>query len=297
MRFGIMTMQKGILVPAGATAQQAMASLAAFDHAALARRLFEAGFATVELSGDMVLFFPQSFSPGAVQRLADLKAETGLAYTVHLPLWSVEPSTLLAPVRHGSVQALVDIVRRTRPLEPEVYVLHATGSLAAEFYRMNLPDMARGFILQQFQAAARESVGTLLAETGLPSGRLAVETIEFPLPLTLELAEAFDLSVCLDTGHVLAGFSGEVDLFDVLELVLPRLAEVHLHDAPRRLSGQPLGYGTDHRPLGQGELDVARLLGRLRQANFDGSLILELTVEQALASLATIRHLTSHALD
>jgi sugar phosphate isomerase/epimerase len=291
MRFGIETLQKERMIPPGMSAPEVMAYIATLDHAQLAREFFGHGFNPVELSGDMVLFLPHSFSPETIQRLAALKAETGLSYTVHLPLWSVEPSTPLAPVREGSVRALIEAVQATAPLEPEVYVLHATGALAAEFYRMDLPDLARALILRQFQSGARQSIEVLLSETGIAGRRLAIETIEFPFDLTLGLAEDLDLSICLDTGHVLVGFSGPVDLFDVLEQSLPRLAEIHLHDGPWQGPEQVIGYGQDHRPLGSGDLDVGRLFDRLAQAGFDGPLIFELSVEEALASLDVIRSL------
>jgi sugar phosphate isomerase/epimerase len=296
MRFGIMTMQKGALIPAGASATrvsaaEALAALAKLDHAAIARQLSGFGFDPIELGGDMGLFFSQAFAPETIDRLAALSEETGLGYTVHLPLWSTEPSTPLEPVREGSVRALVDIVERTLPLEPEVYVLHATGALAAEFYGMDLPDLAKGFVLQQFQAAAAHSLRTILDRTGIDGRRLAIETIEFPLDLTLQLAEELDLSICLDTGHILAGFSGPLGFWETLEACLPRLAEVHLHDAPQWQRGQPLGYGTDHKALGTGDLDVGRLLARLEASGFDGPVIFELTVEEALASMAVVRAL------
>ncbi len=289
MRFGIMTMQREALIPSGLSMADALAAIASMDHAALARRLHAHGFDPIELGGDMILFFPQSLAPPTIERLAELKAETGLTYTVHLPLWSVEPSTPLGPVREGSVRALVDAVQATRSLEPECYVLHATGALAAEFYRMDLPEFARGLILRQFQAYARQSLQTLLTETGLPSRQLAIETVEFPFDLTMELADDLDLSLCLDTGHVLVGFSGPVGLFEALERCLPRLAEIHLHDGPWQGPEQTIGYGKDHQPLGTGDLDVARLLDRLAEAGFGGPVIFELTVDQALASLEVIR--------
>ena len=217
--------------------------------------------------------------------------ETGIGYTVHLPLWSVEPSTPLEPVREGSVRALLAVLQATLPLEPEMYVLHATGALAAEFYRMDLPRSGRAIVLRQFQSGARQSLQTLLAATGIDSRRLAIETIEFPFDLTLELAEELDLSICLDIGHILAGFSGPVDLFDALERCLPRLGEIHLHDCPWQGPNQKPGYGLDHQALGRGDLDVGRLLDRLVEAGYGGPLILELTVEEALASLDVIRTL------
>jgi len=288
VRFGIMAMQKDALIPPDLSPDKVLAHLADFDHAELVRGLTSAGFSLIELGGDLAQFFPQTFSPRAIERLAALKQEQGLAYTVHLPLWSVEPSTLLTPVRQGSVRAVIECIQAALPLHPEVCVLHATGALAAEFYRMRLPDAARALILRQFQNCARESLRAILAEAGIPSRQLAIETIQFPFDLTMELAEELDLSICLDTGHVLSGFSGPVELDDVLERCLPRLAEVHLHDSPRPAPGQPVVYGKDHQPLGAGDLDVGRFLDRLAAANFSGPLIFELRVEQALASLDVI---------
>ncbi|MCS7011328.1 MAG: sugar phosphate isomerase/epimerase [Anaerolineales bacterium] len=287
MRFGIMALQLEALIPSGASAEQVMANIMSFDHAALVRSLFEQGFNPIELGGDLGMFLPHAYNEAAIERLKALKAE-GVSYTVHLPLWSVEPSTPLTPVRRGSVEAVVQLVRASLPLEPEVYVLHATGALAAEFYNMKISEMARTLILRQFQSGARESLQVLLAETGLPSRKVAIETIEFPLDLTLELAEELDLSICLDTGHVLAGFPGWFDFFEIVERVLPRLAEVHIHDS-RRMPAGVRGYGEDHKPLGAGDLELGRFLDRLAEANFRGPLVFELKVEEARQSLEVIR--------
>ena len=291
MRFGVMDLQIDALVPAGLSAGEAMARIASFDHAGLVRDLAAAGFGLVELSGDMALFLPHTFAPPAIAKLLAVKEELELSYTAHIPLWSVELSTPLDPVRGGAVQAVVDFVEWTRPLEPEVYVLHATGPLAAEFYRMDLPPVAKTFTMRTFQNKARESLEEILAQTGLTSRSLAIETIEFPFEMTLELAEELDLSICLDIGHVLVGFSGPVGLFDALEACLPRLGEVHLHDGPWQGPNLKIAYGQDHQPLGAGDLDTGRLLDRLSEADYAGPVIMELTVEDALASLDRIRTL------
>jgi sugar phosphate isomerase/epimerase len=287
MRFGIMAMQLEALVPPGLPAEQVMAGIMSFDHAGLAKSLFDKGFNPIELGGDLGMFLPHAYNPEAIQRLMALKTG-GLTYTLHLPLWSVEPSTPLAPVRKGSVDAVVQAIQLTTPIEPEVYVLHATGALAAEFYNMRISEMARMLILRQFQDGARESIKSILALTGIPSRKLAIETIEFPLDMTLELAEEFDLSVCLDTGHVLAGFPGWFDFFDVVEKLLPRLAEVHLHDSKKMPEGAR-GYGEDHKPLGHGDLDLGRFLDRLAAADFSGPLVFELNTGEALESLKVVK--------
>ena len=295
MRFGIMAMQLEALVPQGVPAELIMANIMSFDHAGLAKSLFDKGFNPIELGGDLGMFLPNAFSPESVERLAAVKSN-GLSYTLHLPLWSVEPSTPLIPVRTGSVEAVVNAIKATVPIQPEVCVLHATGALAAEFYNMKISELARSLILSQFQNGARESIRAILAGTGLPSRRLAIETIEFPLDLTLELADEFDLSICLDTGHVLAGFPGWFDFFEVLEKLLPRLAEVHLHDCRKMPPGRR-GYGEDHKPLGSGDLDVARLLDRLAAANFTGPLVFELNVDEALKSLEVVKSIRPNLLN
>jgi sugar phosphate isomerase/epimerase len=282
-----MEMQLDALIPPGMPAEQIMTSIMTFDHAGLVRELGARGFNPIELGGDLGMFLPNVYNPESIEKLKALKAN-GLTYTTHLPLWSVEPSTPLTPVRTGSVEAVVDIINATRPLEPEAYVLHATGALAAEFYNMNISETARALILRQFQSGARESIRSILAKTELPSRRLAIETVEFPLDMTLELVEEFDLSVCLDTGHVLAGFPGWFDFFEVVDKLLPRLAEVHLHDSRKMPEGKR-GYGEDHKPLGHGDLELGRFLDRLVKADYLGPLVFELTVKEALESLVVIR--------
>jgi sugar phosphate isomerase/epimerase len=281
-----MAMQLEALVPSGVPADQVMTNILSFDHAGLAQSLFDKGFNPIELGGDLGMFLPHVYHPDSIEKLKALKA-SGLTYTVHLPLWSVEPSTPLTPVRKGSVEAVVKTIQDTLPLEPEVYVLHATGALAAEFYNMKISEVARAILLRQFQNGARESIQSILEQTGIPSRRLAIETIEFPLDLTLELAEELDLSVCLDTGHVLAGFPGWFDFFAVLERILPRLVEVHIHDCKKMPEGQR-GYGEDHKPLGTRDLDLGRFLDRLAEANFQGPLVFELSVDEALESLRVV---------
>ena len=102
--------------------------------------------------------------------------------------------------------------------------------------------------------------------------------------------------MCFDTGHVLVGFSGPIDLFDALEQCLPRLSEVHLNDGPWQGPERNIGYGKDHLPLGTGDLDVSRLLDVLMTAQFQGPLIFELSLTESLGSLELIRRLRPDAL-
>ena len=302
MRFGIEQMQASLLIQHARTLMaaakqppaQALQSIPVrldVDVAAQVAQLADLGFHLIELNPDLTIFFPQCYSLAAIERLRRLKEERHLHYTVHLPLWSLEPSTPMQMVREGSVDTLVDAVLRLAPLEPEVYVLHATGALAAEFSRMKALEAMRSLVMGLFATQARRSIEQLLERTGLPSRLLAVETVEFPFDLTLGLAEAFDLSMCLDTGHVLAGYTTGVPLFEALEQSLPRLAEVHLHDAYRRESPDGTVRIADHLPLGVGDLPLGDFLDRLAGSGFSGPVIFELTIEETKASLEAIRKL------
>nr|MBC7244949.1 sugar phosphate isomerase/epimerase [Chloroflexota bacterium] len=302
MRFGIEQMQASLLIQHARTlmaaakqpvaeALQAMSVRLDVDVAAQVAQLADMGFQLIELNPDLTIFFPQCYNLMAIERLRQLKEKRRLSYTVHLPLWSLEPSTPMQMVREGSVDTLVDAVLRLAPLEPEVYILHATGALAAEFSRMKALEMMRPLVMSLFAAQARRSIEQLLERTGLPPRLLAVETVEFPFDLTLGLAESFDLSICLDTGHVLAGYTTGVSLFDALEQSLPRLAEVHLHDGYHRESLDGVIHIADHLPLGAGDLPLGDFLDRLAGSGFSGPVIFELTIEEAKASLERIRQL------
>jgi len=288
-RFGIMEMQFNRLLAVNEEAKDAIDLILNFDRGRLINGLVHEGFNLIELGGDLGLFFPTAYENKNIQRLLKLKQDFSLDYTLHLPLWSVEPSTPLEPVRLGSVDAILDVIDAVEPLDPEVYVLHATGALAAEFYRMNLPENAKSLALKQFQGGAINSIKTILEESGIPSRKLAIETIEFPFDLILEIVEVLDLSICLDTGHILAGFSGSISIMDALKACSPRLAEIHLHDSPNFLKTGQLGYGKDHQPLGNGELNTNQLFQFLKQMNFNGPIIFELTVEEAQSSITHLQ--------
>jgi sugar phosphate isomerase/epimerase len=299
MRFGIEQMQVGLLIQHARTLMPASGQVdlqalrAALPHltvdvAAQVNHLADLGFTLIELNPELSIFFPNCYDLPAVDHLQQLKEERQLSYTVHLPLWSLEPSTPVQAVRRGSVDTLVDAVLRLAPLQPEVYVLHATGALASEFSRMKAVQAMRSLVLQLFVAQAQRSIAELLERTGLPPRKFAVETIDFPFDLTMDLAQTFDLSMCLDVGHVVAGYTTGVTLFEALDQMLPRLAEVHLHDAYHRELPNGMVQVADHIALGTGDLPIGDFLDRLAASSFSGPVIFELTIEEAKASLETI---------
>jgi len=284
MRFGVHLFQLSDLVPPKSSRSQVAANILKYSPVKTVKSFHKAGFQIAEISTDLANFIPNSLDKMVIKKLIEVKEDTGMIYTAHLPLWSIELSSPYPSVRRGSVEATIEAIRAVEPLDPEVYVLHATGALAAEFYHMNVNRLAIDYTMKMFKENAILSLEEILDEVKIPGRKIAIETINFPLEMTLEIAEKLDLSICFDVGHVLAGFSGNIDFFKALDLCLPRLAEIHLHDSPLMGEDDIPKFDQDHITLGTGALDIKHFFEVLRENSFDGPIIYELSLDQAIDS-------------
>lgn len=104
-----------------------------------------------------------------------------MTFSAHLPLWSIEPSTPSTPVREGPVDAIINYIHTVEKLDPEIFILHATGTLAADFYRIPLPELSHNYFFRQFQKNVREGLLKILSETRISNHCLAIETIAIPI--------------------------------------------------------------------------------------------------------------------
>ena len=177
---------------------------------------------------EILMFESHPDSRPTRQLVRDLAAQAealSLTYNIHLPtdleLTHPDPSR-----RHNACRILREFIAILMPLEPSVYVLHLSppdGIQTAEH-------------LNRWYSIAAESLRDILP-AGLPGRCLALENLFFPYDQLDPLIEEFDLSVCLDTGH-LALQAGDLTAF--LQKYGPRIAIGHLHG---------LCDGQDHRAL------------------------------------------------
>jgi len=256
------------------------------DYARLVRKTVESGFNHVELSMDLYYILPASFSRTNMDEWLSMK-DVGVSFSAHLPIWSVELDSPVEDIRRASVNAVVKPVSVLEELKPLAYVLHVAGPLAAEVNRMEAGQNYKQFFFEALARNASRSVEQIvssMSDMGVDSRRIALESIEFPFSKTLEIAEAFDTSICIDTGHILAGYSGEISIEEAIELSSRRLLEIHLHDAYRRREGERI-IVRDHLPLGAGDLDVKSLFESLGKAGFRGPIVFELGLRDAKSSL------------
>ena len=255
----------------------------------IVKRCIEKGFRVIELGLDLGYVIPGSINKESIQELMKIKKEEKISYTVHLPLWSVEPASPNEFIRKASVDVLSDAVELCEPLDPEVYVVHATGALAAEFSRLEIGEFYREFIGSRMANIAEKSMRELLSRTSLKPERLAIETVEFPFKFMKAMVERLDASICFDTGHLLAGYPGIYPFMEFLEDNFDRIGNIHFHDGFREEKGNGLKIVKDHLPIGKGRLPVAEMLEFLWRNKYSHPLIFELTAAEAAESIRVIR--------
>ncbi len=176
-----------------------------------------------------------------VAELDSIARSRNLTYTVHLPL-GLSLGAVDEEERRSSVKKALHIVGLTSPLNPAAYVVHFEGDRRGPLPSENMT----GWI-----NSLKASVAELLS-SGVPSRFFCVETLDYPFALVDPIVREFDLSVCLDIGHVLLqGYP--LDAY--LATYQDRIRVFHAHG---------IREGKDHRDLGAlKDSELALLFGNL----------------------------------
>lgn len=268
-----------------------------FSVPSLVKRCIEMGFRLIELGLDMGFLLPGSMNEKTIEELVGIKETERISYTVHLPLYSIEPASPNEFIRKASVEVLAEAVRLCEPLKPEAFVIHATGATAAEFSEMKFPSAYRDFICDHISGFAETSIKELLQSTKLDPGKLAIENIQFPYKFMKRIIDEYDLSTCFDTGHLLAGTSGDYTIMGFLEDNFNRIIEIHLHDGYHEEKKKDIKILKDHLPLGEGKLPIVEMFDFLKRNEYSSPLIFELPLAEAIKSLQVIHKLFPSALE
>lgn len=191
-----------------------------------------------------------------IETLTTLAYEHGLTYTIHLPL-DADLGDSDEIVRLRSVEKCQKVIQLTRPLEPFAYVLHLHG-------RRSGRDPADD--VTSWKAALKRSIEELLNDGPAPEN-FCIESLSYPYELVWDLVEGYNLSVCLDIGHILlSGF----DLTAYLDTYLSRCRVVHLHG---------IREGKDHCDIGFLEKHILEwVLSRLRTTAMEQQRVLTLEI-------------------
>ncbi len=153
-------------------------------------------------------------SPQEIKKLLSLSKEFDLTYNVHLPidisLGDPEPS-----IRRTAVETLKKVMDLTASLSPSTHTLHLS-------YEEKGFDSER---IKKWQDRLYQSVGQFIA-TGVPPEMISIETLTYPMEWVENILTHFNLSVCIDLGHLMVyGF----DMETVFNRYWHRTSIIHLH--------------------------------------------------------------------
>jgi len=192
-------------------------------------------------------------SEADIAELVRLGEEHDLCYNIHLPI----DVSLCAPdttSRKKAAEILDRFVQRFAPLNPTAYALHLPCDTTD---------------LTAWGEAACDGIRRLL-ETGISPRLLAIETLDYPLEQAEPLITEFDLSVCMDMGHLfLYGF----DVKDLFEKFQERISLIHLHGVKD---------GRDHISLNQLPTEQVNTVRKILK-HFTGTVSLEVFSYKHLA--------------
>ncbi len=168
---------------------------------------------------ELVLFESDEFSnmPSSddIAGMARLKADTGLSYTVHLPL-DIRLGSGNEAERVASVGKCLRTIEKMSAVDPFAWILHLHGD------RRGDPPSDD---LDRWHHQNRRSLNELLKKGPAPR-QVCIETLDYDFEQVADLVEAFDLSVCLDVGHLLVA---RRDVSAYLARWLDRARVFHIH--------------------------------------------------------------------
>lgn len=200
-----------------------------------------------------------------IEHLVSISRDHGLTYNVHLPvdifLGDPDPA-----VRDRGVWIIQKIMKLTSPLEPSTFTLH---------FSLRNQEGRDDTDLDGWEKRLSASMQELLKH-GVASTKISVETLDYPFELVEDIVEHFDLSICLDLGHlILYGYP----ISDYVKQYLTRTTIVHLHGVKD---------GKDHISLDTlGKNEVEAICSVLQ--DFTGTVSLEVfSFEDLRSSLAVL---------
>lgn len=160
-----------------------------------------------------------------IKEIFSLANEYDISYNIHLPLdislGATEPST-----RHFAIETIKQVMDLTAALSPSTYTLH-------------LPYEEIDFENERIKRWKERIHNSLeaLCTSGINSRIISIETLNYPLEWVEDILIDFNLSVCMDLGHlILYG----LDMKDVFDRYKNRTSIIHLHGANERRDHQPL---------------------------------------------------------
>ncbi len=149
-----------------------------------------------------------------IRQMAVLADAFDLSYNIHLPS-DISPGSPQIDDRRRAVDTIIQTVALTEPLDPTARVLHLPldGSVTDQM------------ALNSWRQRLEESVDTII-QSGIPGPSLSIENLDYPMEWIRPIIETYNLSVCLDLGHLL---DRGIDWQSEYRKWRERINMIHLH--------------------------------------------------------------------
>lgn len=149
-----------------------------------------------------------------IKKLSLLSNEFDLSYNIHLPI-DISLSALDTSMRHTAMETIKQVMELTAPLSPSTCTLHL---------QYDESDFTNSSI-KRWQERLYNSIEQLVA-TGINGEMISIETLAYPLDWVEKIITTFNLSVCIDLGHLIVN---QFDMEAVFNKYCKRTSIIHLH--------------------------------------------------------------------
>jgi sugar phosphate isomerase/epimerase len=160
-----------------------------------------------------------------ISRLLSIANEYDLTYNIHHPL-DISPGARDSTRREFAIVTIKQIIDLTAPLSPSTHTIHLP-------YEGSDDEDESLTIWQENIYHSME----ILHGAGISGKMISVETLDYPIEWVHDILMDFNLSICMDLGHlIIYGF----DMNDVFDRYRNVISIIHLHGA---------NNGRDHQAL------------------------------------------------
>jgi sugar phosphate isomerase/epimerase len=212
------------------------------DHYAKNVEMLAPFFDEIEL-----LFFESRFEnslPSKIEilELKNLAEKHGISYNIHLPV-DISLGDPGITNRMHAVDTINRFIERTRLLSPTTSTLHLVQPIS-----MNKKTDVKIWLDSLYWSMERVIGKEINGED------LSIENLFYPMKLIKKLIDDFQLSVCLDIGHLVLS---KQDIEKSFDEWMEKTTIVHLHS----VDGEKDHLGLDQMPLAQMEKIMTKLHG------------------------------------
>jgi len=283
MRFGFSPFTFDLIIN-GVLKEKGLNGLEEFHFSDVVESVAAAGYNHCEILLDIFQIFPIHINEQEIEKLKEIKKEYGITYSVHFPFLSIDIAGPNKFIREGSIQSFISAYDSIKALENDIdiFVLHPTDETVKDVLEYITDPEIKPLVIELFIQNSIQSIENLIQKTGINRDKIAVENVAFPFEATIRIIKAINAKLCLDTAHLLGGFSGDLDLIEIAESNFDLIGEIHLQDYSESIT-------SDHGALGTGPNFPPEFLKLLNQYNFEGPIVFELLEEEAIISINYIK--------